>query len=822
MREGGFARAIGRRSAGAGVMLLMAAALVVGLTGQAVAAGPATITLLPPTPGPEATVEVSNPLIKVEFDDPGAALNPSSLLMYVDGKRVKPIFTYYLAGYLWDDEWGVWVPVYDWTCGTAVYQAQNLAAGTHAVSVSIMNYSGKRSSYSWSFNVTLGPQLSSPTPTPMTTVNTQTPLVSVRVTAAEPLAVATLEIDGTLVGVTYDPVSKLLGYTPSTRLANGVYHTARAAVTDANGLSTELTWSWQVQIFASMTSSGYDPCSDCHAGFPVPNHPMANCDGCHGDGGPVGRILPANEYELTDPPHEPEYILGFECMACHETRYAPVVPMHRSAPDTYHVSQQVGCVQAECHDAILTIEHNRSDGERTPLSCLGCHQSGVAAVQAAIAAGDTDCMSCHGGDTSGSHATAHEPDTAVTLTYAACAGTACHDLNLMTEHVTVRARSCGTCHDSLDATVQAAIVAGSGAGPQQGCTVCHGAGAGQHMAQHELLNPTVPDCALCHSSNLVTEHTINHTSDCNTCHASADATVRAVIDEYRSSGPSGALNPECVDCHTTGSIHSGVASSHTVTEPTDCQGCHLMLLPDEHARPSSSSAAAGCANCHPLPGGFTWNSRCSDCHVSGGLAPVKHGAVESKHQSAQGSCAISGCHDADLRIVHEAEGCDVCHDTGQVPVSTDCVDCHGADPHGDLTSIHTAVESGSLTWANSGATATCTQCHYLSLLTEHAKASSSSAAAGCGACHPTKVGAINRPWTKRCDACHTSKHADYDTAHRPVGVDCEQCHSLNPDVRDHPTCSNVAPGQVFATGSCHAGPATIPPTVWCRTCHPGE
>ncbi|MHB9148478.1 MAG: hypothetical protein ACYC33_00085 [Thermoleophilia bacterium] len=809
-----------RGASRAGALLLVAAVLVVALTSTAAAVGPATITLLPPTPAPGTTIGVTNPLLKVEFDDPEYALNRDTLKMKVDGRTVRPVFAFFITGYWYDDYEFGWLPLYDWTRGTATFQTQNLAAGPHTVSVSIKNYAGQMSSVTWLLGgAAPPPKLVVRAPAAGSTVTTQAPAISVSVDTANPVSSFEMQVDSIVVDAAYDPVSMIVSYTPSVRLANGVNHTVRVSVVTSDSQAAAVSWSFHVQIFPAMVSTGYAPCSDCHAGFPVPNHPMEACDSCHGPGGPVGMILHPSEYAVGQPSHEPDYIAGTDCEYCHGSTYQ-VVPMHRGEPGLYHASTQTACAGDGCHETVLTIEHNRSDGGRTPLDCLVCHQSTAPAVMAAIAAGNTDCSACHGFDTSSSHAAAHGPDAALTAAYVDCSSAGCHDLNLVDEHVAARGLSCGACHDSTDPSVQDAIAAGAGVGPQQGCYVCHGADAGRHAAQHALTNPTVPECTLCHADNLVTEHLVDHPGTCGACHESANATVQAVIAQYGSGGPSAALNPVCTDCHNTGTYHTAAAAAHTYAESAECQGCHLMILPDEHARPTSAISGAGCAGCHPLPSGFTATDRCVDCHVGGGLAPVEHQAVAAVHQSSQTSCATAGCHEADLTVVHVVPGCGTCHSTTKYPATTDCQVCHGTDAHADLTAAHTAVETGVVTydrWGPGGPSAPCDQCHYLSVIDEHAKSSSSTAAAGCSACHPTALASITRPWNQRCSACHASIHPDYEAAHvvEPSATnDCWTCHTSIMDARNHLTCANL--------GACHVSAAAVPATKDCHTCHPNE
>jgi hypothetical protein len=127
---------------------------------------------------------------------------------------------------------------------------------------------------------------------------------------------------------------------------------------------------------------------------------------------------------------------------------------------------------------------------------------------------------------------------------------------------------------------------------------------------------------------------------------------------------------------------SDVPASHpygaAITELGDP---HRLVLPEEHSRTTSTSRAAGCDACHPLPAAFDWTGECADCHRPGGAAPVRHLSEGTVHQS-RADCGGSGCHATDVRTVHQAAaGCATCHSTSAVPTTTDCVSCHGAGPH---------------------------------------------------------------------------------------------------------------------------------------------
>ena len=394
----------------------------------------------------------------------------------------------------------------------------------------------------------------------------------------------------------------------------------------------------------------------------------------------------------------------------------------------------------------------------------------------------------------------HAPDAALSATYAACAGSSCHETNIYSQHVDKLGFGCSVCHGSSRPEVTGAIAAYGQTGAKQGCRVCHGQDAGTHAASHELDNPVPSACTLCHAPNLVAEHVTKNQLSCAVCHGpAAPAAVAAVVASFAGSNP---RNPVCADCHS--SSHAGLAAAHTATETAECQGCHQMVLSTEHARSSSSTKAGGCASCHPLASAFSWAGSCGECHEPGGLAPARHSAIESVHVSAS-ACATAGCHISDLRVVHQntPNGCRTCHDSTSVPKSAQCTSCH-ATSHPGLAAAHTEQEA-----------AECQGCHLMVLPDEHARSTSSSKAAGCQNCHPL-LGSFAS--TNKCADCHKAggaapaRHSSIDSVHVGSGS-CggAGCHST--DLR---TLHQNTPN---GCKTCHST-SSVPTTKTCSSCHP--
>jgi|GEM_PF-2456946 len=396
----------------------------------------------------------------------------------------------------------------------------------------------------------------------------------------------------------------------------------------------------------------------------------------------------------------------------------------------------------------------------------------------------------------------HAPDAALSAAYSPCGVSSCHELNLFSQHVVNQGLPCTTCHASTRPEVAGAIAAYGQTGAKQGCRVCHGEDAGQHATPHELSNPSPSACTLCHSPNLITEHVTTRQITCSACHGpAATPAVAAVVAAFAGANP---LNPVCTDCHS--SSHPEMGAAHTAGEAAECRSCHKTVLPEEHARSSSSGAAKGCAVCHPLKAQFSWSGLCADCHQAGGAAPVRHKAIDTAHTS-NSSCSSAGCHVSDLRVVHQGatNGCQTCHSADSVPTTSECTSCH-ASPHPDLAAAHTENEP-----------VECADCHLLVLPDEHARSTSSSSPRGCQNCHPLSSGFVS---TKTCVDCHAAgksapvPHAAADAAHA-VSASCtgSSCHAG--DLR------TLHQGTANGCKTCH-GTSQVPTTKECSGCHPSS
>jgi hypothetical protein len=281
-------------------------------------------------------------------------------------------------------------------------------------------------------------------------------------------------------------------------------------------------------------------------------------------------------------------------------------------------------------------------------------------------------------------------------------GSGCHFASLTVEHYQHTDASgarldCGTCHNSTDADVKAAIAAGSDA-----CADCHG---GIHhpflSTQHTTVTPptAVINCiqAGCHTGDLAAIHAPG--KGCADCHAN----------------PAHAATKDCTVCHGNSGPHEGthaVVSSistgtATCTQAAPCHGTSVVAI-----HPT-------CATCHSSTSSkvvgaiAAGNATCETCHGVGFFA-ASHGTGNAKHV-VSGSCFVSTCHGTDVTAMHVNDfrgtgatppGCAACHAAGKTP-STNCTTCHAdiITPH-DYVTAHARVQP--LLAANSTA---CVACH---------------------------------------------------------------------------------------------------------------
>ncbi len=343
--------------------LLVLAVLFVGLPTTAFAATSYTN----PLPAPNSVTALKTPAVKLTVTDP-QGVNTSSLIMKLDNANVRG----------------------KWSGSTVTYQPTTaISNGTHTASVSVLNYAGSRSTYTWTFTVKSVPVVGTMVPADGSTVSTTVPVISAVITPnGVALSSWSMLVDGKSVSASWSATTKTLSYAPSTPLRNDAVHSVTLNATDSAGASVGVSWSFGVQIYPDMVAN--TQCADCHPTYPAA-HPMTNCDACHGYSGPIGGFYGPPDYH---PEGEAAQFLS-DCTYCHGSNIYPTVPNHTDLAVSHgSTTEMTGCA---CHVRSLSIEHNRwTDDAGDPLACASCHGADAdQRVKDALAAGSTNCFDCH-------------------------------------------------------------------------------------------------------------------------------------------------------------------------------------------------------------------------------------------------------------------------------------------------------------------------------------------------------------------------------------------------------------------------------------------
>ena len=489
------------------VVLLVALSVGAAPAIAATSTGPAQWSATAPPDG--GSTALVRPTLTVQAYDPAGLLSSPYYSMKVDGKAQTPTFAYKA------------IPGgYDRTRATLSFVPRaDLAKGNHTVYVSVLSSAQKWSTYTWTFAVSNAPKLAEATPASGSTVTTDHPVISARVTQGAVGIVQHVIVDGAEIPSGYDSVNQLVSATPVNKLLNDASHDVTVTVTNSSGNTASLSWTFSVQIYASMPVTSV--CADCHQSS---SHPMNNCDACHGPGSPVGEGWSTPDYGA----HSWTYVTN--CSSCHvESGGYPTVPaLHSYTNDTYHVSTGT-C--SPCHVKSLPTEHYRYGK-----TCATCHNSTDPKVQMAISMGQTDCMACHA---NADHESLHQIPADV------C--TDCHGgTSLTTIHLTQEGLTCATCHKSTDPQVVNAI-----ATHDKECSACH--------VVHSL------EASFCYGCHVTTMGTYNGKAVAQTTdHLSLTSSTRA-LTVYPGSGAPAA---SCVNCHPTHTATPRAAGNAL------CYSCH--------------------------------------------------------------------------------------------------------------------------------------------------------------------------------------------------------------------------------------------------------
>ena len=242
-----------------------------------------------------------------------------------------------------------------------------------------------------------------------------------------------------------------------------------------------------------------------------------------------------------------------------------------------------------------------------------------------------------------------------------------------------------------------------------------------------------------------------------------------------------------------------------------------------------AGSASDCESCHPGlgtdPDMSPW---CFACHAG-------HTATTTSYHAKAEVSTCKPCHVSSLLVEHARTGlsCATCHAptasaTVKAAIASGNSACSGC--HENLTSGHLAIH-GTPTASNAltGTTAVCGDCHDANLMTEHAKPTASSSAAGCIACHPSPRSTITTfdPATCAQGGCHkagtsSAVHGSIAASHTIPAADAgclgSDCHAGDLGAL-HAQAPTTTAGITRASCTiCHSA-AAPPASAHCLTCH---
>jgi hypothetical protein len=846
-------------------LVVSALAATIALPSAAMAAG---FSLKKPAPNSSSTV--TNPKVSVYITDAYGIKGATSFSMKLDGKLVKSKITY--------------KKIRDYKRVTLWFQVTTaLKVGTHTVVVRVRNIRKKYYSTTWKFTVKAPtpPTPPPPGPMPVTLAASDCGACHVGYPAAHPMSQCALcHGDGRPQGAP--------AYAPYQSSAHTLNCSLELPCHGGGGAS-----------FPHVLGAD---CARCHSGAfsgIATGHPI-DAEASHVSGSARCTTVGCHLTSLTVE-HYRRSIGGVKlsCATCHSSTAVRVVAAIRA-----------GSTRCEtCHS--LTAAHSVTFAAHTASgTCIatGCHVASAVAVHAGSGTGpgcdachaadktpSMACASCHPGGANVVHASAAVAHTAWSAT---CVTALCHLSDVTAVHGAADGPGCPACHaagrtasTSCSACHPGAIdvlhprIGSAHSAPIDGCvsavchvrdvTALHGAAGGPGCgACHEAGVTTTISCASCHPGDLTPRHTsatAAHTAAAsNRCVAAACHGAGVAALHGKTGGPG------CAACHGPGKTASTVCSP---CHSTDLVAVHPLAV-SEHAAPAGTCVSAschgssvttlhgalggpGCAACHAT--GKTLTLTCVTCHT-GDLVSL-HTIADARHSAPVSTCAQSGCHAANVSVLHRAlaeSGCSNCHGPGKA-LSLTCTGCHT----GDLTPRHPGANS-----AHAAPTSSCVTagCHVSSVATVHG----APGGPGCAACH-----APGRTPSKTCAACHPGDvatlhagaaaahatprstcvqlgchYADAATLHGADGgpgcaachavgvvasIACADCHAGDLTPR-HPsaTGAHTAPASSCVTAGCHAANAATlhsaaggpgcaachapgtTPSLTCATCHPGN
>lgn len=338
------------------------------------------------------------------------------------------------------------------------------------------------------------------------------------------------------------------------------------------------------------------------------------------------------------------------------------------------------------------------------------------------------------------------------------------------------------------------------------CFQCHEKALnGPAFSRTEFTSTSVNygNCSKCHWATVGFSYGFPHDKvlyapTCHDCHNSQNATniwagqVSTPYGYFANAVSPATPAPAMHTIHTTGSWPATQFGGYCLSchGSVGCETCH-------DATPAHANHVAS-ATPDPAYAAATYNT-------SYGSVSSPNTRYESNYFPTKVTCVASGCHPiATLKA------------GTSVPT---CASCHAAktSAHGYEPVRHAATDS-----AIEGVA--CSACHDLELGPEHQKATSSSSASGCAACHPSPRDTLS-PWDKSCSTagCHTASssapiHAGATSSHQVVaaGAVCLGCHSGTDLGSIHKSATDTSGATSCLV--CHKNGAK-PATNDCTSCH---
>ncbi|MDE2382993.1 MAG: hypothetical protein KGO53_00125 [Alphaproteobacteria bacterium] len=448
------------------------------------------------------------------------------------------------------------------------------------------------------------------------------------------------------------------------------------------------------------------------------------CESCHN----TVKFTPAAAVDHTQ-------VIG-TCYSCHDGGHSistgPVL-----AKDAKHLNTTNNCVN--CHTTVKFqpgLQPRQTDHTQTIGTCFSCH-NGTLAISTGPIVGKLQ-------GPNGTHLpTADTCDT--------CHATTSFIPALAFDHSAVKAGTCFTCHNNVQAIGKNA----SHLQTLNTCDDCHTTVVWKPVPVAQFKHTsTIGTCWSCHngttaiSTGKLTTKSAGHIASstaCDACHRStANWNVTSVqVDHTQTTGA-------CITCHSgamklslTGGLISFKSATHVNTTNT-CDACHAAggkpwapVVAFDHTQ-----ALGACFGCHdgahktsvqtitPKDAAhLTTTNLCEACHVTTAWAPVA--AAKFDHSQAVGTCG--SCHDG----VHKlgTTGTLLDHKSPTHFITThDCADCHTTTTWNPMLNYTHTSAAYVLHYFGTTA-ATCITCHKQN--NEKITYAQPGLFPNCAACHST-------------------------------------------------------------------------------------